>query len=143
MIGIDTSFLVAFENSSHEKHVPARELARAHSGEGFALAPQVLTELVHIVTDPRRFASPVSMEDALETATKWWSGREISRVYPDDRATTTFLDWIARFRLGRKRLLDTMLAATYSSAGVSLIDAFLSWKITRFSCTLFSCKHIR
>jgi len=34
--------------------------------EPLALAPQVLTEFVHGVTDPRRFAFPLSMEVALE-----------------------------------------------------------------------------
>jgi predicted nucleic acid-binding protein len=29
-----------------------------------------------------------------------------------------FLGWLARHQLGRKRLLDTLLAATYQRAGV-------------------------
>jgi hypothetical protein len=39
-------------------------------------------------------------------------------VFPDDGATRQFLSWLALFSLGRKRLLDTLLAATYCQAGV-------------------------
>ena len=38
---------------------------------------------------------------------------------PNDHALTCFREWMLRHRLGRKRVLDTMLAATYRSAGVT------------------------
>jgi hypothetical protein len=40
------------------------------------------------------------------------------RVFPDDAATRQFLAWLQQFSLGRKRLLDTLLAATYRQAGI-------------------------
>jgi predicted nucleic acid-binding protein len=43
------------------------------------------------------------------------------RVFPDGQAVTDFLAWLARFQLGRKRLLDTLLAATFLRAGVKRI----------------------
>ena len=76
MIGIDTSFLVAFEDSSHQLHPAARSVAERYAAETFALAPQVLTEFVHVVTDPRRFEHPLTMNEALERASKWWDARE-------------------------------------------------------------------
>jgi len=39
-------------------------------------------------------------------------------VFPDDAATKQFLGWLQQFALGRKRLLDTLLAATYLQAGI-------------------------
>ena len=39
-------------------------------------------------------------------------------MFPDEEAASQFLDWLDRFKLGRKRLLDTLLAATYHRAGV-------------------------
>ncbi len=121
MIGIDTSFLVAFEDSSHQLHAAARDVAERYAAETFALAPQVLTEFVHVVTDPRRFEHPLTMNEALERASRWWDARETRRVTPNDTAIELFVDWMSRFDLGRKRILDTMLAATYKSAGVALI----------------------
>lgn len=34
-------------------------------------------------------------------------------------AVAIFLDWMVEHRLGRKRLLDTLLAASYRATGVS------------------------
>ncbi len=121
MIGIDTSFLVAFEVEEHPAHESARRLAREHAGERFALAPQVLAEFAHVVTDARRFERPLSMEDALRRAAIWWNGSEVTQVQPDAATMGLFLSWMQEYRLGRKRLLDTMLAATYKANRVSLV----------------------
>ncbi len=43
------------------------------------------------------------------------------RVFPDGPAVRDFLVWLTRYQLGRKRLLDTMLAASFQSAGVKRI----------------------
>jgi len=40
------------------------------------------------------------------------------RVFPDDAAARQFLAWLQQFSLGRKRLLDTLLAATYRQASI-------------------------
>ena len=39
-------------------------------------------------------------------------------MFPDDGATRQFVGWLQQFSLGRKRLLDTLLAATYRQAGI-------------------------
>jgi hypothetical protein len=42
----------------------------------------------------------------------------VVRVFPDDGAVRQFLAWLQQFALGQKRLLDTLLAATYWQAGI-------------------------
>ena len=118
--GLDTGFLVAAEVSEHAEHADARDtLARLLSaGDLIAVAPQVLAEFIHVVTDPRRFAQPLDMTAARQLAEPWWTAREVVRVFPDDAATRQFLAWLQQFSLGRKRLLDTLLAATYRQAGI-------------------------
>lgn len=118
--GLDTGFLVAAEVREHAEHADARgTLARLLSaGDLIAIAPQVLAEFIHIVTDPRRFAQPLDMTAARQLAEQWWTAREVVRVFPDDAATRQFLAWLQQFSLGRKRLLDTLLAATYLQAGI-------------------------
>jgi len=119
--GLDTGFLVAAELVEHVDHFAARDtLARLLSGgDQFAVAPQVLAEFIHIVTDPRRFARSLDAAAARQLAERWWTAREIVQVFPDDAATRQFLDWLQQFDLGRKRLLDTLLAATYWQAGIN------------------------
>ncbi len=117
--GLDTGFLVAAEVAEHPAHAGTRSQL-AHllaAGDRLALAPQVLAEFVHVVTDPKRFTRPLEMSDALRLAQQWWTAREVDQVFPNDAAMRQFLDWMQRHRLGRKRLLDTLLAATYRSAG--------------------------
>ena len=118
--GMDTGFLVAAEVAEHADHATARHLlARlVAAGNRVALAPQILAEFIHVVTDPRRFAQPLSMDDARHIAQQWWTAREVDHVFPNVAATEQFFAWLAQFSLGRKRLLDTLLAATYHQAGI-------------------------
>ncbi len=130
MIGLDTSFLVAVAVREHPLHMAAWAVferdVRGHAGS-VALAPQVLAEFAHVVTDPRRFERPLSMGEALAIAERWWTARETRQVEAGADAVALFLDWMARHRLGRKRLLDTLLAATYVAAGVRRI-ATSDWR---------------
>ncbi len=121
--GLDTGFLVAAEVLEHTEHVAARDtLARLlAAGDLIAIAPQVLAEFIHIVTDPRRFVQPLDITAARRLAEQWWTAREVMGVFPDDAATRQFLAWLQQFLLGRKRLLDTLLAATYRQAGIQSV----------------------
>ena len=67
---IDTGFLVAGEVAEHPDHQAARQKFQSFraAGDRFALVPQVLAEFVHVVTDPKRFTLPLTMEQALERA---------------------------------------------------------------------------
>lgn len=118
--GLDTGFLVAVEVAEHAEHTDAKAtLARLlGAGDQIAIAPQVLAEFIHIVTDSRRFTHPLDMAAARQLAHQWWTARDVVQVFPDDGATRLFLDWLTQFSLGRKRLLDTMLAATYHQTGI-------------------------
>jgi predicted nucleic acid-binding protein len=121
--GLDTSFLVAVEVASHADHASARsrfqKLLKAK--DAFALAPQILAEFIHVVTDPRRFSAPLTVERAVERADVWWNAAEVVHVLPTAESTVLFLGWLEDHRLGRKRLLDTMLASTFRAGGVTSI----------------------
>ncbi len=121
--GLDTSFLVAVEVGSHEEHASCRarfqKLLKA--GDTFSLVPQILAEFIHVVTDSRRFSTPLTTEQAIHRADVWWNASEVVHVFPTTESTLLFLGWLDEFKLGRKRLLDTMLAATLQAGGVTSI----------------------
>jgi predicted nucleic acid-binding protein len=121
--GIDTDFLVAVEIENHPFHREADALLQSllRDGHEFALAPQTLAEFIHIVTDAKRMPQPLSMSEALSRAEHWWQAAEVVRVFPDGQTVSDFFAWVTRHQLGRKRLLDTMLAATFHAAGVRRI----------------------
>jgi predicted nucleic acid-binding protein len=118
--GLDTGFLVAVELIEHAAHADAsRTLAQfLAAGDLIAIAPQVMAEFIHIATDARRLALPLDMATALRIAEQWWTARDVVHVFPNNGVTRQFLVWMKQFSLGRKRLLDTLLAATYDDAGI-------------------------
>jgi len=120
-VAIDTDFLVAVEIRDHLFHKPADAVLDRLLEEGhkLAVAPQMLAEFVHVVTDSKRLKDPLSMEEALARAEYWWQAREVVRIYPEGDAVSTWIEWLREHRLGRKRLLDTMLAASACSYGIS------------------------
>lgn len=118
--GFDTSLQVAHQVACHADHAGARQRVceRRNAGEGFAIAGQVVTEFVHVVTDAKRSTALLTMEQALERAHAWWDSPDVERVEPDDGAVKWFLDAMAKHQLGGKRVLDAMPAGTYRSAGI-------------------------
>ena len=121
MIGIDTSALVALENKSHPDHPHVTQTIRKRlkRGERFVLCPQVAAEFIHVATDAARFPAALTMAQALAKADWWTSVEQCRWVYPDEESLALFFAWMTEYRLGRKRVLDTMLAATYAVHGVT------------------------
>jgi len=120
-VGIDTDFLVRLAVMEHVGH-EAAERTRDEcldAGARFAVAPQVIAEFVHVVTDARRFETPLSSGDALAWAKAWWTAAEVDLIAPSGAAMERFSAWMVEHRLGRKRILDTLLAATYVTAGIT------------------------
>ncbi len=118
--GVDTGFLVAMAIAVHPDHTAANRTITqlSQASDTFAIAPQILAEFIHVVTDPRRFSQSLDMPAAQKFAESWWTAYEVVQVFPDDLATRQFLTWLRQHALGRKRILDTLLAATYERAGI-------------------------
>jgi len=120
MIGIDTNILVAHAIPDHPFHGRVREqIGRLlDEGRGFALTSAILAEFLHIVTDQRRFEKPLTLTEALAWAGFWSGAMEVSLITSDAAAHTQWLRWLKEYRLGRKRLIDTLIAATWHTAGI-------------------------
>ena len=134
--GIDTDFLVAVEIKDHPFHPMADGLLNRILAEDgcLALAPQILAEFTHVVTDHRRMPQPLNVSEAVNRADFWWNAEEVVRVFPNDQAASQFMKWIKQYRLGRKRLLDTLLAATYEANGIRKLITNNSADYTVFGC---------
>lgn len=134
--GIDTTFLVQTEVAQHPGHTRARakldELLDA--GDRLVLAPQVVAEFLHVVTDLRRFSRPLSMDQALERAEFWWDAKEVTHAFPTTESLRLMTEWLRQHRLGRKRILDTQLAATLFCQGVTSIVSSNARDYSVFGC---------
>lgn len=121
MIGLDTTVLIAHELKEVENHQKVREhIAKSarNSSEIYGLTPQVIHEFIHVVTDSRRFERPLSIPDAIHRAQYWWDAAEIRHCHPGSLALKQTMEWLEQYRLGRKRILDTALAAAYYERGI-------------------------
>jgi len=58
------------------------------------------------------------MAGAVDLAERLWTAPETERLAPPSRVPLRTLDLLRRHRLGRKRILDTALAATLEACGV-------------------------
>jgi len=136
MIGLDTGFLVAWAVPEHANHAACRLLAAdaVRQGWTFGITTGILAEFLHVVIDPRRFAHPLTMADATAVASFWSHAAEVSLLRQDSGVTTTWLDWLTRHQLGRKRLLDTLIAATWHSAGITEV-----WTLNPDDFAVFGC----
>jgi len=121
MIGLDTTTLLACELGDVPGHPAIRTGFQKAllSGESFAVATQVLDEFVHVVTDARRFPNPLTMEQALGVVRTWARAREVELVFPSVESFQQQCLWMEKHGLGRKRILDTALAAIYQVHGIN------------------------
>ena len=121
--GIDTSWLIEVAIREHAEHIAARAtLSRlSEAGEALVLTPQVLSEFVHAVTDEKRFQHPLSMSDAIEVAEVWWNADSVLQIFPTLESVRLGFHWMRQYDLGRKRILDTQLAATFYTHGITRI----------------------
>lgn len=120
LLGIDTSFLVQaalIEHPGHQRAMDCISEMACRNGK-YALAPLVMSEFLHVITDERRFESPVQMPQALELADRWWHAPEVTNLFPSEKSSRQYFSWLESLKLGRKRLLDTELAAIYHANSV-------------------------
>ena len=118
--GLDTRFLVAAEVREHAS-ARATLTQVVSAGDVIAIAPQVLAEFSHVVTDPRHFAQRLDINAARDIAEQWWTASDVVQAFPDDGAVRQFLTWPQQFSFGRKRLLDRLLAATDWQLGIQSV----------------------
>jgi predicted nucleic acid-binding protein len=124
ILALDTDVLVHWVVEGAAHHTAVRRLLQEEvqeRGSWLGLTPQVAREFLHIVTDPRRFANPLTMERAGQWVRDLWEADEVERIIPTAAVLPRTLQLLEQFRLGRKRILDTALAATLELAGVRRI----------------------
>lgn len=126
-VGIDTSVLVQAHLPSLERHESARrflleQLALADSS--IVLTPLVLHELLHVITDARRFEPAVTMGEALAIVHRYLGRSNVECLSVDEDSVLLALDLVERHRLGRRRIADTLLAATLLTHGVRKLATF-------------------
>lgn len=123
-IAIDTNILIY----AHAARFPEHERARSwiyrqleQPDVTLVTTPLILSEMVHVITDPRRFEPPVQVGEAVGIARNWIGRSNVECLAIDEDATALAFDLIDRHGLGRNRLADTLLVGTMLVHKVTLL----------------------
>jgi predicted nucleic acid-binding protein len=119
MTGLDCNILVQLALADHPANsaTVAAVHAEVQRAGSLVLPPLVATEFLHMVTDDRRFAPPLTMIEALDWIEEFLTNPSVSLLQPTQASLRQTLRWMREFDLGRKRILDTHLAAVLHTAG--------------------------
>jgi toxin-antitoxin system PIN domain toxin len=120
MIGLDCNILVQLAFADHEANARtiAAVQAETQKGEKLVFPSLVVAEFLHVVTDARRFAPPLTMAEALDWIEEFLKNPAVSLLEPNQASMDQTLRWMRELNLGRKRILDTQLAAVLHCNGV-------------------------
>jgi len=119
--GIDTNVLVYAHMPALPEHQAVhRYLTRELERDDLTLVitPMVVHELLHVITDKRRFEPPVSMPEALALTRLYLDASNVECLAIDAESMLHTLHLLDQHGLGRKRIADSLLAATLLRHGV-------------------------
>ena len=123
-LGLDTNVLIHAHLQVSQDSEKVRTFLKSllhEAGVRLFLSPLVLHEFVHIVTDARRFEPPVAMSEAVALARGYLHRSNVECLPVDEQAMALALQTIERKSFGRKRIADTLFAATLLTNDVSSI----------------------
>lgn len=90
----------------------------AEPDASLVIVPIVLHELVHVITDSRRFDEPVSIQESIALARLYLDRTNVECVAIDSPSMSSTFELMELHQLGRKRIADTLLVATLLRHGV-------------------------
>jgi predicted nucleic acid-binding protein len=120
MIGLDCNILIQLAFADHPGNAKTLSAVQTEitKGERLVFPSLVIAEFLHLATDDRRFAPPLTMAEALDWIDGFLKNPAVSLLEPTPASTDQTLRWMRQFNLGRKRILDTQLAAVLYTGGV-------------------------
>ncbi len=116
MTGLDCNILIQLALQDHPANVTtvAAVQTEAEHGNHLVFPSLVADEFLHVITDERRFNPPLTMIEGLDWLEKILSNSAVSVIEPTPESLRQALRWMRQFNLGRKRILDTQLAAIFT-----------------------------
>lgn len=122
--GLDTNVLLYAHISTLPNHQAVRDYLLSQlrdTGVQLIVTSSVLNEFIHVVTDRKRFSPPFEMREALATARLYVRHSNVICLGSGEVSVLRALDFMERHKLGRKRVSDTLFAATLLTHGVQEI----------------------
>ena len=120
MTGLDCNILVQLALQDHPANAATVAAVQAEvlRGNRLIFPALVVDKFLHVITDERRFSPPLTMTDALDWMETFMASPAVGVIEASPESVRQTLRWMREFKLGRKRVLDTQLAAVFHTAGV-------------------------
>jgi predicted nucleic acid-binding protein len=120
MIGLDCHVLVQLAFADHPANAKTLLAVQFETGHGTKLVfpSLVVNEFLHVATDMRRFDPALEMTEALDWVDEFLAKPAVELLEANTASMDQTLRWMRQFSLGRKRILDTHLAAILYTSGV-------------------------
>lgn len=123
MIAVDTNLLVYAHRRDAEWHEPAlrsvKELAEGPAA--WALPWPCLHEFLAVVTHPRVFSPPTSLDAALDQVRAWLESPSVVLLGEADEHFETLVEVLTKGRVSGPRVHDARVAAICLEHGVSVL----------------------
>jgi predicted nucleic acid-binding protein len=121
MIALDCNILVqlAFENHPEHAKTVAKVEFEVGRGEMLVFPPLTAAEFLHVATDQRRINPPLTMLEALAWLKEFIELPSVGVIHSNDASLNRTIEWMEHHKLGRKRILDTELAAIAHANGAN------------------------
>jgi predicted nucleic acid-binding protein len=120
MTGLDCNILVRLALADHPANGASIAVVQAEveHGQTLVFPSLIVAEFLHVVTDGKRFDPPLTMEEAVLWMEDLLANPSLRIIETNPASMGLTLEWMRQFKLGRKRILDTHLAAVLHTAGV-------------------------
>lgn len=120
MTGLDSNVLVQLALQDHPANKATVTLVEneIRTGSRVVFPSFVEDEFLHVITDERRFTPPLTMIEAMNWLEKFLESPAVGLIESTNESRIQMRCWMREFKLGRKRILDTHLAAVLHTAGV-------------------------
>lgn len=119
---VDTNVLIYAHLASFPEHARAKQYLQtllSDPASVLVVTPIILHELVHVVTDGRRFDEPVKIEEAIALARLYLNRTNVECLDVGASSLERAFALMERYALGRKRIADTLFVATLLDHGVN------------------------
>jgi len=115
MTGLDCNILVQLALQDHPANLAtiATVQTEVQRGDRLVFPSLIVDEFLHVITDDRRFSPPLTMTEALDWIENFMTNPMVGVLEPPSESLRQTLRWMREFSLGRKRILDTHLAAIF------------------------------
>jgi predicted nucleic acid-binding protein len=99
MIGLDCNILVQLAFADHPANAKTLAAVEAETGRGEKLVfpSLVVNEFLHVATDPRRFAPPLTMTEAMDWIEDFLANPMVGLIEPTKAGVDQALRWMRQF----------------------------------------------